>query len=388
MREWNLKTNDPLHLIIAADAQLTELDYANDHIWELSLVGGDPAALALQTSYGLRARSMRLFPQFISQGYTLRDPQNFFLPPVVKRNDSNFIEVCFSPFVEVNVQYEIWAASSHVLAGRFTFINQNNHTADFDFELTGLLNPLGREGRSMSVSQVGINHVLSGASEDLQLVCFMTGGPGANNSPLPGLSLKIGCLAAPPITGSASSLRSHPIWRATTAGSGRLAARNCSMPAGRSKFTPETQVGCCPSDNAKLLPGWSFPAECLPSFVWRGRLNRVVLARRWQRYSHLWNGQPSDAWYEQPAVAGHGTTRWLDRNFIAAATSRKLDCSGGGQRKRLLTFIGNLNLRVYEYLEMIRLERIYRLMGFIKTVQLANDSDRTDFSNGTSLPDC
>lgn len=64
MRNWNLGPGDPLQLTIAADARLTPTDYTNDHIWELDLSGGDPSALALRTTFGLRARLMRLFPRF------------------------------------------------------------------------------------------------------------------------------------------------------------------------------------------------------------------------------------------------------------------------------------------------------------------------------------
>ncbi len=64
MPNWNLAAGDPLSLTLAADARLTTTDYTNDQIWELSLGGGEPAALALQTTYGLRAHWMRLFPRF------------------------------------------------------------------------------------------------------------------------------------------------------------------------------------------------------------------------------------------------------------------------------------------------------------------------------------
>ena len=60
MRKWNLKAGDPLALNLAADARLGPTDYFDDQIWELRIGGGDPPALALQTTFGLRARSMRV----------------------------------------------------------------------------------------------------------------------------------------------------------------------------------------------------------------------------------------------------------------------------------------------------------------------------------------
>ena len=64
MRDWHLTQDDPLALRLAADVRLTPTDYADDHIWELALAGGEPPALALRTTYGLRARDMRIFPAF------------------------------------------------------------------------------------------------------------------------------------------------------------------------------------------------------------------------------------------------------------------------------------------------------------------------------------
>ena len=64
MRDWSLAPGDPLCLTLAADSRLSIPDYLNDHIWELIMGGGDPAALALRTTYGLRAKTMRLFLRF------------------------------------------------------------------------------------------------------------------------------------------------------------------------------------------------------------------------------------------------------------------------------------------------------------------------------------
>ena len=57
MRDWNLGPSDPLALTLAADFRLSSTDYVNDQIWELETGGGDPPALALHTTFGLRARA-------------------------------------------------------------------------------------------------------------------------------------------------------------------------------------------------------------------------------------------------------------------------------------------------------------------------------------------
>ena len=79
MQEWSLHAGDPLNLTLAADARLSEPDYVNDHSWELELGSGDPPALSLRTTYGLRARSNRIFPRFTEAGITVTNLSEFAL---------------------------------------------------------------------------------------------------------------------------------------------------------------------------------------------------------------------------------------------------------------------------------------------------------------------
>ena len=65
MRESNLDSGNPISLTIAADARLSTTNYLDDQIWELTLNNSEPPSLALETTYGLRAAKVRLFPRFI-----------------------------------------------------------------------------------------------------------------------------------------------------------------------------------------------------------------------------------------------------------------------------------------------------------------------------------
>ena len=98
MRTWNLRRNDPLCLTLAADARLAKLDYANDQIWEVALDSGEPAGISIQTTYGLRARSMRIFPQFVEAHKAVSDPADFEESPVVQQFAPNYLKIRFSPF--------------------------------------------------------------------------------------------------------------------------------------------------------------------------------------------------------------------------------------------------------------------------------------------------
>src|SRR6187549_2409126 len=90
MRDWSLTPGDPLHLTLAADARLCKPDYVNDHIWEVQFGASDPAAVSLHTTFGLRARSMRIFLRFTEGSSVITDPNTFIVKPSLRRFHPNF----------------------------------------------------------------------------------------------------------------------------------------------------------------------------------------------------------------------------------------------------------------------------------------------------------
>src|SRR5258706_12435381 len=97
MRDWSLAPGDPLSLTLAADSRLSLPDYLNDHIWELALGGGEPPALSLRTTFGLRAKSLRLFLRFTAANKAVSDPASFSLLPPVRRFYPNSIRLAYGP---------------------------------------------------------------------------------------------------------------------------------------------------------------------------------------------------------------------------------------------------------------------------------------------------
>ncbi len=189
MREWNLGPEDPLVLSLAANSRLCTLDLINDQIWELEIGGGDPSALALRTTFGLRARLMRIFPRFHLGDQVLSDPGAFALQPFLRRFAPNFLLVTFAPFPGISVTAEYWIADSHTAAGRFTV--ENNHAEDSSMllELCGQLVPM--EGQPLAAIAMQSANVLAGRSMDLSPVVFLTGGPLPGPGPYPSLVLDL-----------------------------------------------------------------------------------------------------------------------------------------------------------------------------------------------------
>ena len=189
MRDWNLKSGDPLSLALASDLRLSKPDYVNDQIWELEVGTGEPAALAVRTTYGLRARLMRLFYRFGELGKFVTGPAEFFTAASLRRFYPNFIWMECAPFEGLEVAAEYWVPESHALAGRLTLNNRTAFARKITIDLCGLLTPL--EGQPLKDSQQQMVNVLAGQTDGIFPIVFMTGGPQFGSGPQPSLTLAL-----------------------------------------------------------------------------------------------------------------------------------------------------------------------------------------------------
>jgi hypothetical protein len=187
MRDWSLGAGDPLALTIAADWRLGASNYLNDHIWELDLRGGEPPSLTIRTTYGLRARSMRLFYRFAEAGKVIIDPNEFHTPPRLRRFFPNFLLLDFVPVEGLDVTAEYWIPESQVIAGRLTLVNRTSFPRHVEFDLCGLLTPL--DGKALAVVKHQMINVLGGTTGELQPLAFMAGSPTQGAGPHPTLAL-------------------------------------------------------------------------------------------------------------------------------------------------------------------------------------------------------
>jgi hypothetical protein len=154
MREWNLRAGDPLSLFLAADARLGVPDYADDQVWELTLRGGDPPALAAETMLGLRAVSLRVFPIFVVGSRPVQDPDAFASPPAVRRFAPNYLEVRCAPVPGLEAACEYWVPESHALAGRITLRPAGSEPVSGECWLGGVLRPAA-EGAPFAAESAG-----------------------------------------------------------------------------------------------------------------------------------------------------------------------------------------------------------------------------------------
>ncbi|GAB4581180.1 MAG: hypothetical protein Fur0022_39270 [Anaerolineales bacterium] len=331
MREWNLQRTTLPSLLLAADARLSPLNYYDDQIWELHLRAGEPAALSLQTTYGLRARSMRLFPRFIENNETITDPDQFRNPPAIHRFFPNYALVTCAPFDGIDVVIEYWVAFSNVLAGRIRVINSGVTPRTLRLEWAALLVPAG-EGQRMSPVQYENVHVLQGQVQGLAPVLMMTGGVEAVSSPFPNLNVHIellpglerqfswaaAALADPVASFTLARTTVARDWEAEYARIVMSNATQLEIETGNSTW--DAMLALAQKTALNLIHG---PTEFLPYASWvQTRLPDQGFSLRGDgsEYGHLWDGQtPLDTWHLCQVLlpAFPALARGLVLNFLA-----------------------------------------------------------------------
>jgi hypothetical protein len=368
MRDWSLAPGNPLCLTLAADVRLSIPDYLNDHIWELAIGGGEPLALSLRTTFGLRAKSMRLFFRFSEASKSVSDPAAFVLPPTVRRFYPNFLVVEYSPLPSIDVSTEYWVPQSNALSGRVSVANRSNATRKLRLELCALLAPIG--GQSMTATQISLVNVLTGQTSGLCPVLFMTGGPAHGSGPYPSLflDLELGPGATRQLTFTQAATdelqKSFELARQTAAR--QWEAERARIELLNKSQTIEVRTGDTDWDAAFALSqsaafGLFFPPNTHlpnPSVVSaRGPDNGYSPKGDGTDYPASWNGQSVlDAYYLAEVLPGSAAVQDLLMNYLAIQTEDGLiDGKPGlaGQRGRYLAapMLAGLALKLYKKTE-------------------------------------
>ena len=366
MRDWSLALGDPLYLNLAADSRLSIPDYLNDHIWELGIVGGgEPPALSLNTTYGLRAKSMRIFLRFSENGKTVSDPAMFALPPTIRRFYPNFLILDYSPLKNIDVTTEYWVPQSNALSSRVTIANKTSAIRTIRLEVCALLAPL--DGQAMTATQLQMVNVLAGQTGGLFPVLFMTGGPAPGTSPHPSLflDLDLGPGATRTLTwvqAATDNLQSSfDLARQTSA---RLwEAEKARLELLNSGQTIDIRTGDRDWDAAFALSqsaafGLFFPPDghlpCPSVVSARGPDHGYSPKGDGTDYPTSWSGQtPFDAYYLSSVLPASDAAKDLLENFLAIQTEEgEIDGKPGitGQRGRYLAapILASLAWKLYE----------------------------------------
>ena len=183
MRDWRLGSDRLPSLVLAADARFCTPNYVDDQIWELNLSSGEPPALSLRTTYGLRARTMRLFPRFSEGDLSVSDPEKFDRPPSLHRFYPNFALVDCSPFEGLDVILEYWVIDSQHTGGRIRLINSGVTPRKIRLDWIASLVIASENGKQLTPQSLEGVNVLIGQAADIHPVVFLSGGAEAQSSP-------------------------------------------------------------------------------------------------------------------------------------------------------------------------------------------------------------
>ena len=397
MRTWNLTAQQINKLTLATDARLCAPDYLNDQIWQLSLGGGEPPALALETTFGLRARGLRVFPRFTEDDKTVNDPAQFAHPPIISTVFPNFISVSFSPFNDLDVIADYWVPQSHAVSGRLRVMNRSPLARQIRLDVVTLLSPID-EGQRMASLEIQATTVICGRSANLSPLLFLTGGPAIASGPYPALSLGFDI----PSNGSRQVTWSHAALE-TPEDSFELArnivTRNWEAERAQIEMTNAGQLEIITGD-----PDWDFafamamnnalgliigPTPHLPhlSFVNSRQPDQGYSLRGdGSDYGHLWNGQsPLEAYYLLDFILpGYPElAKGILYNFLATqGQDGFVDWKpglGGQRSNRLATpLLASIAWRIYEVTEEKSfLDDIYPglLKFFLQWFEPARDRD-------------
>jgi hypothetical protein len=403
MRTWALGFNDPGAYTLAADARCGPTNYTDDHIWDVRLRGGEPAALDIRTSFGLRAQGFRIFHRFVEGDTTLTDPQNFFEPVKVKRFYPNFLEVSFSPFTGIETSLEYWVRDSQTLSGRLKITNTRLSDREIRAEVIALLAPIWG-GNRMSVSEFEGAKVLCGHTAEIAPLVFVPGAPETDTGPYPSLAFQfnlppgasreiiwIHTAQAEPLT-SFERARDFDIksWDTETARLDIQSEGLIDIETGDPDWDAAFALSQKKAFN--LLVG---PTDHLPfkSYVHSRQVDHGYSNRGdGNDYGHLWNGQtPLEADYLSTFLlpTNPDLATGILNNFLDTQTQQgfiDLKPGLGGQRSRQMAtpVLTNLAWRIFEITEdKAFLSMVYpKLLSFVQ----AWFSDHQD-RDGDGLPE-
>lgn len=202
MREWSLTAADPIALRLAADVRAGPTDYANDHIWELSLAGGEPPGLSIRTSFGRRVHELRLVLAFAEAGQAVTDPDAYAAPPTVRAFYVDYIRVALEPLPGLATTIDYWVPDSHSLAGQVTFHNAGSQPRAISLYVFAQLVPLG-EPHPLAPSQLAILSgaaLLEGPAGNLDVEVLLEGPAEATATPSPRLARTVEVLPGEPMS--------------------------------------------------------------------------------------------------------------------------------------------------------------------------------------------
>ena len=184
IQRWNLDSNAPYCLHIAADARLSSTDYRDDQIWEVLPGNGESAALALQTRLGGRAGLVSLVPMWLHDGRSIYQAQAYTHPPYLTGFAPGYLRFEASLTPHIALQTEYWSMESHAIGVRYTLANIHTEPLDIQLDAIAFVGINNKEQRLIALPAANSVGALSlGTIGNLQPVVVLEDGQIENEAP-------------------------------------------------------------------------------------------------------------------------------------------------------------------------------------------------------------
>jgi hypothetical protein len=188
MTRIDFSSLDLSHCVLCSDARSVPLDYTDDQIWHLDLKNGEPPAISINSTFGLRVIQSRIFMRYQLDLLMISDPADFFQQPRFEDIYCNYAKISFKPFEDINVIIEFWVPESKSICCQHSVTNSSHKTLEFLIDVASQFNP--KEGDVITVTKIQGANVLAGRSKGLEPVIFSTGGAYPGSVSYPSLEIK------------------------------------------------------------------------------------------------------------------------------------------------------------------------------------------------------
>ena len=190
MQPLSLDRTNPNAFILVSEGEFSDCLPNADQVWALNLDTKDTQLLSLSTTYGLRAKSMHVFPVFIYENQHISKPDDFLKPPLVTCYTPSSVQIEANYCNHFEFTFTCYLPDPDVLIGGIQIKNLDDKPNEITAQLAAKLVPRGK-GQPLHPEKSGPNHFLAGKTDALEPVLFMTGGPTAINNPFPALTIQL-----------------------------------------------------------------------------------------------------------------------------------------------------------------------------------------------------
>lgn len=192
MEGHHLDWHSPKSMILGGDGYFVPIKPETDQVWELTFAPSATQLFYLQTTYGLRARSMHFFPNILLDGKRLTHPDDFAKHPTIKKYPPGSLILEYETVQGLRILFSCFFPNTSLMTGDLTIHNTGATVMKAAIEMAAVLVPM-HQGTPTRPRKMGKCTIISGQSGNLYPVLHMSGGPIALTNPYPALSLALPC---------------------------------------------------------------------------------------------------------------------------------------------------------------------------------------------------